>query len=180
MACSITSGFTLGCRDSIGGIDSIFILSGSISGITEANGLISDIAGSGTFFEFQLPKQVGDFTETPNTSIENGTVFYEQVVNVAFHKLQASIRNQVELLAKNPDLKIVVKTNNGLTDYSGQFFLLGRHRGLALSGGSGASGTAFGDLNGYSLTFTGQEPVPMFEIDASGDLSNALTTITVG
>jgi hypothetical protein len=30
--------------------------------------------------------------------------------------------------------------------------------GMQLLSGTGATGTAFGDLNGYSLTFTGQEP----------------------
>lgn len=50
MACDITSGFTLGCRDNSGGIKNVYILSGSITSIAEASeGLISGITGSGTY-----------------------------------------------------------------------------------------------------------------------------------
>ena len=179
MACDITSGFTLGCRDNVGGIKNIYILSGSIGGVTASNGSISDISGSGTFYKFELTRNTGDFSETPTPSLENGTVFYTQTVNAAFHKLQASIRNQVKVLAQNPDLKIIVETNNGTDDNVGQFFYVGRYRGAVLTGGSGTTGTAFGDANQYSLTFEANEPSPAEEIAASGDLTTALTGISV-
>jgi len=57
--------------------------------------------------------------------------------------LQTSIRNQVKVLAQNPDLKIVVETNNSSEDNIGKFFYVGRYRGATLSGGSGTTGTAF-------------------------------------
>lgn len=179
MACDITSGFTLGCRDNVGGIKNIYILSGSVSTVTAADGAISDLDGSGVFYKFELPRNVGDFTETPTPSLENGTVFYSQVVNAAFHKLQASIRNQVKVLAQNPALKIVVETENGTDDNSGQFFYIGENRGATLTGGSGTTGTAFGDANQYALTFEATEPYPAQEITTSGALSDALTGITV-
>lgn len=179
MACDITSGFTLGCRDNVGGIKNVYILSGSVSGVTASGGAISDIAGSGTFYKFELPRNVGDFTETPVPSLENGTVFYTQTVNTAFHKLQASIRNQVKVLAQNPALKIVVETENGSDDNVGQFFYVGQYRGATLTGGSGTTGTAFGDANQYALTFEATEPFPAQEITTSGALTDALTGITV-
>lgn len=182
MACDITSGFTLGCRDNSGGIKNIYILSGSIAGITEASdGLISDISGSGTFYKFELTKNTGDITEAPTPSLENGTVFYEQTLNVAFHKLQSSIRNQVKVLAQNPDLKIIVETNNGVeSPYTGRYFLVGRYRGATLSAGSATSGTAFGDANQYALTFQGLEPEPMDEIQTSNGTVDFLTGISEG
>ena len=80
MACDITSGFQLGCRDNMGGLKQIYILSGSVSSVTGAtNGLLTAISGSGTFYLFELAKNTGDFTETINSSIENGTVYYERV-----------------------------------------------------------------------------------------------------
>ena len=179
MACDITSGYQLGCRDNSGGIKNIYILSGSVDTITEANGTITDIDGTGVFYQFQLTKNTGDFTETPNPSLENGTVFYSQVVNVAFHKLQASTRNQVKVLAQNPALQLVVETNNGSEDNVGQFFYIGRFRGATLTGGSGATGTTFGDANQYALTFEGLEPQPAYEVSTSGALTDALTGITV-
>jgi hypothetical protein len=176
MACDITSGFTLGCRDNSGGVKNIYILSGSISSITgTGNGLLTEISGSGTFYKFELAKQTGDFTETINASVENGTVFYEQVINAPFHKMQSATRNQVKVLAQNPALEIIVESNNGADDSVGVFFLAGQQNGMTLSGGTGATGTAFGDLNGYTLTFTGQEPIPACEISGSN-----LTTILAG
>ena len=178
MACDISSGFSLACRDNSGGIKNIYILSGSVTTVTEASeGLISELDGSGVFYKFELTKNTGDFTETPTVSLENGTVFYDQIINVAFHKLQSSIRNQVKVLAQNPDLKIVVETNNGVEGpgYVGRFFYIGNRRGATLSGGSGATGTAFGDANQYALSFQGIEPEPAEEIQtADGTLADAL------
>lgn len=183
MSCDITSGFSLACRDNSGGIKNIYILSGSIDTIAEASeGLISAVTGSGTFYKFELTKNTGDLTETPTPSLENGTVYYEQTINASFHKLQSSIRNQVKVLAQNPNLKIVVETNNGEeAPYTGKFFFVGRYRGATLSGGSATTGTAFGDANQYALTFQGLEPEPMDEIQTlDGTLASALSGITVG
>tara|TARA_R110000868_G_scaffold147661_1_gene369229 strand:- start:875 stop:1426 length:552 start_codon:yes stop_codon:yes gene_type:complete len=183
MACDISSGFSLACRDNTGGIKNIYILSGSVTTITEASeGLISDLSGTGVFYKFELTKNTGDFLETPTVSLENGTVYYDQIINVAFHKLQSSIRNQVKVLAQNPDLKIVVETNNGVdSPYTGRFFYVGNRRGATLSGGAGATGTAFGDANQYALSFQGLESEPAEEIQTpDGTLLSALTTITVG
>jgi len=151
MACEITSGFTLGCRDNSGGIKNIYILgadsvsgSATIDTITETPGLISNISGSGVWYKYELTRGTGDLTETPTPSLENGTVFYDQTVNVAFHKLQSSIRNQVKTLAQNPNLRLIVETNNGEeAPYTGKFFLVGRYRGATLSAGSATSGTDF-------------------------------------
>jgi len=177
--CDITSGFTLGCRDNSGGIKNLYILSGSITTVdTASEGLISGITGSGEFFQFELFRQTSDFSEAISATPENGTVFYEQTVNAVFFKLQSSTRNQVRVLAKNPDLKVIVETNNGSVDGVGKYWLLGQENGMQLLSGTGATGTAFGDLNGYSLTFTGQEPEPASEI--SGSLADALSGITLG
>jgi len=177
--CDITSGFTLGCRDNVGGITNLYILSGSITSVANASeGLISGITGSGEFFKFELFRQTSDFSEAITSTPENGTVFYEQTVNAVFFKLQSSTRNQVKVLAQNPDLKLIVETNNGTVDGVGRYWLLGQDRGMQLLSGTGATGTAFGDLNGYNLAFTGQEPNPASEI--SGSLSAAMSGITVG
>jgi len=177
--CDITSGFTIGCRDNTGGITNLYILSGSIDTVsTVSEGLIDAISGSGEFFKFELFRQTSDFTEAITSTPENGTVYYEQTVNAVFFKLQSSTRNQVRVLSKNPNLKVIVETNNGTVDGVGRYWLLGQTRGMQLLSGTGATGTGFGDLNGYTLTFTGQEPEPASEI--SGSLAGVMSGITVG
>ena len=179
MSCDITSGFTLGCRDNTGGIKNLYILSGSITSVVDVSeGLIQTISGSGEFFKFELFRQTSDFSEAISATPENGTVFYEQSVNAVFFKLQSSTRNQVKVLAQNPNLKVIVETNNGSEDGIGRYWLLGEENGMQLLSGTGATGTSFGDLSGYSLTFTGQEPSPSSEI--SGSLAGALSGITLG
>lgn len=180
MACDITSGFTLGCRDNSGGIKNLYILSGSIDTVTGADaGLVTGLTGSGEFYKFELFRQTSDFSEAISSTPENGTVFYDQTLNATFFKLQSATRNQVRVLAKNPDLKIVVETNNGSTDGIGKFFLMGQENGAQLLSGTAQTGTAFGDLNGYSLTFSGQEPEPASEISGSS-LAGVLSGITIG
>ena len=179
MSCDITSGFTLGCRDNTGGLKNIYILSGSVDSTSGTTGLLSELSGSGTFYKFELTRQTGDFTEAINANVENGTIFYEQTVNAPFHKLQSSTRNQVRVLAKNPNIKMIVETNNGSEDGVGTFFYLGQTRGLSLSGGQGQTGTGFGDANQYLLTFTGQEPEPASELSGSS-LAGVLAGISIG
>ena len=107
MACDITAGFSLGCRDNAGGIKTLYILSGSVTTLTEVSGEITDIDGTGIFYQFDLTRGTSDFTETINGSTENGTVFYESIVNAVFLKMQSSLRNQMKVLAQNPDLKLL-------------------------------------------------------------------------
>ena len=177
--CQITSGRTLPCRDSLGGIKNIYILSGSVAGVTAASGAISDISGSGIFYKFQLEKGIGSWTETPTPSLENGTIYYEEAIEVSFHKMDAALRNQVKVLGENTTMRIVVETEQASTDYSGRFFYVGENRGCYLTAGSGNTGVALGDSNAYSLTLSGQEPFPCQEVTTTGNLTDALTGITV-
>jgi hypothetical protein len=80
--------------------------------------------------------------------------------------MKQAVRNQVNTLAQNPNLKVIVQTNNGTIDGSGAFFLMGQTNGAQLLSGTSQTGTAFGDLNGYNLTFSGQEPFPASEVEA--------------
>lgn len=179
MACDITSGFTLECRDVVGGVKNLYILSGSVDGVTGsgATGLISDLSGSGVFYKFELTRGNGDWTEAINGSTENGTVFYSETINATFHKLQSATRNQMRVLAKNPALKVIVETNN---DEDGiKYFYVGEENGLQLNAGQAATGVAFGDANAYTFTFTGEEREPASPLSGSV-LEDVLTGITVG
>ena len=179
--CDITAGFTLGCRDNTGGLKNLYILSGSVDSIdTAVSGEIVGISGSGTFYTFELFRQTSDFTETITATPENGTIVYEQAVSATFFKLQQSLRNQIKVLAQNPNLKVVIETQNGSTDGSGKWWYLGQENGMQLLSGTGATGVSFSDLNGYSLSFTGQEPFPASEVSGSATtFASALSGITI-
>ena len=180
MACDITSGFTLGCRDNVGSIKQIYILSGSVTSTEDASeGLIDAISGSGVFYTFELFRETSDYSENVTVAPENGTVVYEQTVNAVFFKMQTSTRNQIKVLAQNPTIRMIVETNN--SDNTSKYVYVGEEYGVQLLSSAGGTGTLFGDRNGYTLTFTGREPNPAAFVSASSEteLSALLSGITI-
>jgi hypothetical protein len=153
MACALTQGYTLDCRESLGGIKAVWLIAhANVSSVTEASGIVSAItkAAGKVFYKYELVKNTGALTETITASVENGTVFYAQELSIVLNKLQANTRNEILLLAKNTLMAVVQDAND-------KYGLLGRYSGLDVTGGTSATGTAQGDRNGYSLTFTGGE-----------------------
>ena len=153
MACALTQGYTLDCKDSLGGLKSVlFIESENVSVDTESAGVITDIqlAVGKYFYKYELVKETSMFMETVTASVQNGTIFYAQELTIVLNKLQANTRNEILLLAKNNLVAIV-------EDKNGKYWYLGRDGGLDITGGTAGSGTAAGDRSGYELTFSGQE-----------------------
>lgn len=172
-ACYITNNICKGCRDNVGGIKAAYIVAGCVTGTTvNGDGEILTVgATGGTVYEFQVEKNTSSFVETITPSLENGTVFYQQDLTLVFFKLQQAIRNQIRLLAQNTNLKVFVETNDG------SIFYLGEDFGMYLSAGTGESGTAFGDRNGYSITLQGLEKDPAREL--AGSLQSTLVGLTL-
>ncbi len=173
MACNLTAGIQLGCRDNTGGLATMWITDyTNVTSITSSTGdTITAISGSGTFYEFQLIRTSSQLTETVNASLENGTVFYQGEIVTYFSKLGQDKRNILKTLAQSQRLAIVVEDNNG------QFFYCGQTYGSFISAGTSVTGKALGDQNGYNMTFQYLEPNPMNQL--SGSLASIATGITV-
>ena len=162
MSCYISSGVDLGCSDGIGGIKSIWVLGASgatapsVSGvaITGTTGPITGITGSGVWYNFQLKRNTSSLSQNTTKNFENGTIFWEQVLTAILFKYDQDKRNQLLVLGQNDQIQIVAVDQNDVAYYLGQV------NGMYLSGGSAATGTAFGDRNGFELIFTGQEAEP--------------------
>jgi hypothetical protein len=169
-SCYTTANVCKGCRDAVGGIKQVYIVAGCVTGVTE-NGdqeILTVGAVSGTVYTYQVEKNTSNFVENIQASLENGTVVYNQQVNLVFLKLQQSTRNQIKLLAQNTNMKVFVETNEG------SIFYLGEDFGMALSSGTAESGTAFADRNGYTLLLEG------FEKEPAKKLANSLSSTLVG
>jgi len=173
MACNLTGGIQLGCRDNVGGLKTMWITDfTNILSITQSTGdTITAISGTGTFYEFQLIRTSSQLTETVNASLENGTVYYGGEAVTYFNKLGQDKRNILKTLAQSQRLAIVAEDNNG------QFFYLGQTYGCYVSAGTSVTGLALGDKNGYNITFAYLEPNPMNQL--SGSLSSIAQGITV-
>jgi hypothetical protein len=164
MPCALTTGYSLDCKDSAGGITEVyFIEKGNVSSIAaNASGVVTGItkASGKRFWKYELPKETGNFTHNPQVSTENGTLFFEQNLTIVVNKLSASVNTELKLLAQNI-LIAVVKDNNN------KFWMLGKERGLDMAASESGSGTAFGDRSGYTLNFMGKEPDLLYEVNSS-------------
>jgi len=163
MPCALTHNYTLDCREGLGGIKNVWLIAhANVSTVTEASGIVSAISKSAgkIFYKYELVKNTGSLTETITSSIENGTVFYAPELSIVLNKLQANTRNEILLLAKNTLMAVVQDAND-------KYWLLGRQNGIDVTGGTAATGTAQGDRNGYTLTFTGGEKELAPEVQSS-------------
>ena len=152
MSCALTQGFNLDCRDSIGGLKEIYLIEhGNLGDITEASGVvtaISKLAGK-RFYKYSLIRETSSFDEVITVNDQHGTAYYTQTNTIVLNKRQASVRNEIMLIAKNNVATVAVDNN-------GKAWLFGRENGL-VPGGNTGSGTAWSDRNGATLTFTGNE-----------------------
>jgi hypothetical protein len=162
MACELTAGFALDCKEGVGGIKAIFLqqLADFQSGVT-VDGTSQEIDGLPTtsVYQYTLPKHTGSFTEEVQSSVENGTIFYTQTVTATFFKLTAARRKQLEIIAKNR-LVVFVQDNND------NLWMIGKVDGAEVTAASTATGTAKGDLNGYTITFTAEEAHKAYRLES--------------
>lgn len=168
MACALTQGFVLDCKESVGGIKSVrFVEFDNVASIAYAAGVATlTMVASKKFWKYAQVRETSSFTETITANVQNGTIFYSQELTVILNKLAAATRNEILLLAKNRLMAIV-------EDMNGNYWLLGAKNGLDITGGNSATGTASGDRNGYTLTFVAQEADPMWSVS-----SGAISAIT--
>jgi hypothetical protein len=171
MACAIVSGYTIDCRDSVGGIDAVFFAEfGNVTSMVDVSGVvtaITKVAGK-KFYKFEIPsKSSAIASSNPMGSIENGTLFFEQTLDFPINKRDATTRNIITTLAKN---KLIVVT----LDKDGTYRMYGKTVGMYLAGSTGTSGAAAGDAQGYVLKFEGVEKEDFFEVTSA--VGSALTT----
>jgi hypothetical protein len=175
MSCDITKGRLEACKDGVSGLDAIYFinygdfnpdattLGGDVLYSTSAGfeDTISDIANVATIYKYEL-KGANSFEQTIQTSRDNGTTFFEQVLTVQLKKQDAITHKTVKLLSYGRP-HIIVRTKGN------QFFIAGLQRGCDVTAGTVSSGTAMGDFNGYNLTFTGMENLPANLLNCSSE-----------
>ena len=179
MACNLTlQGRALPCRDSVGGVRNVWILTNYNSTgngefvdgmyVGPFSGAVAGTPLASIYKDYLSPRNVSTFTQNVSASAENGIVFYTQVLSLVLAKPVAADLIELRNLRKGR-LAIIVEDNNG------RKFVMGHTQGSELSGGSLATGTAKGDLNGYTLEFTAEELTPAL---LSGTTTNMAFTPT--
>jgi len=184
MACStfISAGRALNCKDSVGGLKHVYFLANTGTNADTINVVAADYSDdqiisyvgstSATAYRYSL-KGNSSFEQNITSSRENGTVFFEQVLNLTLPKLSATDNTAIKLLAfGNP--QIIVE------DYNANFSVAGLLNGLDVTGGTIVTGGAMGDMSGYTLTFTGMEKAPADFLSVATAADDLLTLGTSG
>ena len=166
MACTaLTKGRGLDCNRISGGIKFIyFAVYDQVFSVTRASGEISDIemtvgADVGELYRYTMPLGVSSLTDTITGSRENGTIFYTPSVSIILNKLTKEDQNQIKLLGQTR-VMVFAQLNQQLANGHDVIVGLGTTNGMELNAGTMDSGAAWGDRNGYTLTFDGMEPEP--------------------
>ena len=161
MACNLTQGFTLDCKDAVGGIKSIHLIDWASTGFTVSGGEVTaTTVASGDVYTYELPKGVGSMTTTTNVSQENGTVFNQTDIVARLRKLSTTKRNELKLLAQNR-VFCIVKDNND------NYWLAGNEYGCDITAMTSESGTAMGDVQGYNFTLSAIEAESPYLVQAA-------------
>lgn len=163
MSCALTQDYSFGCDVGSGGLKELYLIElENIDTITESSGTLTAITKvSGKIFrKYQLVQDTATAEETITGNLQNGTLYYAQKVTLVINKQNVAVRNEILLLAKNR-LAIVTVDNNDT------YRLYGWDQGVRLNEGVAATGTAWGDRNGYTLTFSGNQRQLAYFVDAA-------------
>jgi hypothetical protein len=153
MACIISKGRNEVCKESVGGLLGVYFINYTTSSFTTgASGEITAVPSGSILYNYDL-KGNSSYTETVNTSRDNGTTFFSQELTLNLKQLTNEMTTQLKLLAYGRP-QIIVYTQNG------DALLVGQKNGADLTAGTISTGGAMGDLYGYSITFTGMEKLP--------------------
>lgn len=173
MACNLTAGRQEVCKESIGGLAGVYFMNYTTASFTtNANGEITALPASSSLYYYQL-KGTSAYTETVNSSRENGTTFFSQELTLNLKKLTNEMSTQLKLMAYGRP-QVIVYTNNG------DAFVAGLKLGCDVTAGTIQTGGALGDLYGYSITLTGMEQLPASWISGSTTTTAIPTSVLNG
>lgn len=171
MACNLSAGRNEVCKDSIGGLTAVYFLNYTTGSFTKnGSGEITAVPSGSVVYKYEL-KGNSSYTETVNSSRDNGTTFFSQELTLNLKKLTNEMTTQLKLMAYGRP-QIFVQTMQGDT------LLVGEREGADVTAGTIQTGAALGDLYGYSVTLTGQEPLPAAFVSGS-TFANAFGALSV-
>ena len=169
MACTaLTRGRGLDCNRISGGVKKIFfsVYDEDVSYTYDGSNPLEIDAidwNATTIYEYVMPLGVASVTDTITGSRENGTIYYTPTAQVLFNRLTKEDQNQIKLLGATKVVIFAQLNQQLLSNGHDVIICLGRVNGMELNAGTMDTGAAWGDKNGYTLTFDGMEadPFPM-------------------
>jgi len=185
MACTITLGRALDCKDALGGLSKIFFVSDFADGLVTAAGTGDGTAGSATVstgsgteftitelptldvIQYDLRPDLSSFTINVQSDPATGASLFEQTLNVVLQKNQEQDPEQLRLISRNRSQIFVLDNNDNV-------YLFGATYGMDLNGGTITSGAARNEMSGSTLTFAGREAAPYYLLEATAGAGTAV------
>lgn len=151
MACSITKGLKLSCKDSRGGIKLIDFATYSDYGFTVAAQEIASLPILLTeVFRYEVKATVNNLAEAGTVNQDNRTTEVVSTLSVTLPRLNKETEVELMALAAGRTIAFV-------HDYNGNVKVMGIDSGVDASGFTSATGGAGTDLSGYTITLTAMD-----------------------
>jgi len=170
MACDITRGRLIDCKDSIGGLKAIYIAksyNNNISAVANVNTTEMTDAGFATWsgasggattvFKYDLVPNLSSMTVNIQSDNANGTTFFNQTLSITLQKIDHDMTNELRLMAYSRAQIFVLDENDNC-------FLLGIDGGCHVTGGTVITGAAKGDLTGYTIEWGAEEKNALIQV----------------
>lgn len=153
------------CDKSIGGIKRILIAQkDDVTGVTvnSTSGKITAItlASGKKFQQWLFRNNTGSYTSTSTSDATIGNSSVTTEVNLQFSKAEAQKRLEIQS-AINANCVVIVE------DAYGEYVYLGYDNEVTITNAVMQSGTATGDLSGFTLTFTDESAELPYFVDSS-------------
>jgi hypothetical protein len=161
MACILTNGYTLDCRDNLGGIKGVWVgaynttLAYTLGADTQTIGTFS--GGTSSFISFEQDLEVAQLSSEFEANSENGTTVYTDNLTIIMPKLTGQQLETLRILGQGK-WRVLIQDNNS------HYFLLGVDNGVRVTAAPYGSGKALSDLNGVTITFTSRGGKPIFRL----------------
>jgi hypothetical protein len=163
MACEMTSGYNdRTCTNGKGGIKSVLLFPlDAYSSATIVANEITAITVTGETFHYKLKSNLSSYTAPIQRNEENGTLWYEQNLQMVLNSDNKELRSAIHLLAQNELVAMVEKAD-------GKYVMLGYEEGMKVSDGNEySSGVAKSDRNGHLISLMSQENNEVPDVDAT-------------
>ena len=175
MACDLTRGRLVDCKDVLGGLKRVFLFLDYSDNVRGAATITDDVmtaggfstwSGTATCFQYDLRPDLSSLTVNVNSDPATGTTSYEQVLELTLQKLTSADNKELRLLAyQRPQIAVLDNNDN--------VFFLGIDEGMNVTGGTVVTGAARTDMSGYTLTLSGREKESMIWLAATAGQGTA-------
>ncbi len=175
MACNVSKGRAIDCKNGIGGLKAIYIAKGYSSNVLQKATIsntemtVADwenwTSGDGTnyiVFKYALVPNLSSMTVNVNSDNANGTTFFNQTLSITLQQIDHDMTNELRLIAyARPQIFV--------QDHMDKVYMLGAENGCHVTGGTVVTGTAMGDMQGYTIEWGAEEVNALIQLPLATD-----------